>query len=180
MAGKLKPKPKKVDPATYARFKREKRCFDMDHDRRIEDLAGGLEDKIKLIATLEEALSNLKVEMAGMIKSETADEMVASARITAHREGENEAETRLRKEKCCFNGFHKFMEDKTMMNLSLVQVMHLFVDLGKRPMADYTDKITVMVPGGYEPRGSLSRLELDKAVDSAINTVFRSKRPFIQ
>jgi hypothetical protein len=173
---KLKP----IDPATRARFMREKRCFEPDHDRKIEDLTCGIEDKIKLVATLEEALSNLKAEMMGMVKNETADEMVASAKIIAHREGETEAEARLRKEKRCFDGFHKFMEDKTMMNLGLVQILNLFIDLAKRPMSQgIQDKITVMVPAGYEPHGSRSRLELDKAIDSAIEAVFK-KRPFFQ
>lgn len=175
---KLKPvkKPKRLDPSTVARLRREKRCFEPDHDRKIEDLSGGLEDKVKLTATLEEALSNLKAEKLQMITHGEAEEMVSSACLKSFREGEKETTESLKKEKHCFDPFHNFFSDKTIANLSLNQVLRLYVHLAKAGMEI---KITAFVPKGFEPGGpGSSQLETNKLIDDAIAAVFR-KRPFI-
>lgn len=171
----MKKKLKPLDPSTVARLRREKRCFEPDHDRKIEDLAGGLEDQVKLHATLEEALSSLKAEKLQMITKGEADERVAQARLEGYREGEKEAQERLRKEKVCYDGFHKFYEGKDVHNLSMNQMLKLYIHLVK---SGIEPKITSFVPKGYQPGGSgSSQLESNKLIDDAIAAVF-GKRPF--
>ena len=174
MARKLKP----VDPATRARFSREKKCFQPDHDRKIEDLQGGIEDKTKMIAVLEEVISNLKIEKMDMITKGEAEEQVKTARMEGYREGEQEATEALKKEKHCFDALHSFVEDKQIMNLDFNQVMNLFLYIVRMPIGG-AYRVTVLAPKGFSPKGSRSALETENVTREAYNAVFR-KRPFIQ
>lgn len=138
---------KKIDPATYSRFRREKKCFEPDHVKKLEVYA-------KEASALNGEISSLKEELK-LMRESTVDKALSEEqeKTAFHKglhEGHAEAEERLRKERRCFNKIHMFVENKTPMNLNLGEVLLLFAKMGRSSllggMGAISGRVTVMVP----------------------------------
>ena len=150
MAKKAKPvkKLKPVDPATYARFRREKRCFEPEHLKRIEEYALQVSQLNERAASLEAELKRLAETT---VDKAILEEHEKTSFYNGLHEGQKEMEEAFRKEKRCFNKMHGFVDNKTPMNLNFGEVIGLFAKLTRDPMSGgMSARITVMVPYGID------------------------------
>lgn len=176
----IKRKKKKIDPATYMRFKRERRCFDPMHPETIDIYAHKVEGYALRVWELEEKNHHLQESLKQMISKEVAEEQAKTSMISGYHQGEKDAEEKLRKEKVCFHSFHKFYEGKRVMNLDFGGVMSLFLYLVDSPFSEgEKDKITALVPKNFIAKGGSSRLESDALFNKLVGKLFRNV-PFIK
>lgn len=150
---------KPLDPATTARLRREKRCYQSGHMKDIFKLTGELEDRARKISDLEAMISRLHEEMAGMVHKSEAEEAARTERLLGYRDGEEGKRLVLEKEQACFTKMHRFTDGKRIENLNFGEIITLFSKLANKDSFGPFSRITVLVPSDIAP-GHMTEDEL--------------------
>lgn len=142
----MKRKIKPMDRSTVSRLKKERRCFEADHLKRIESYAVDASRMAARIAFLEEELKTVR---ANTVDKALLEEHEKTAFHKGLHEGQVGKEEELRNSKVCFSKMHIFVDRKTPHNLNFGEVVSLFAKLSLNPLSGgvYT-RITVLVPDG--------------------------------
>lgn len=147
MARKKKP----IDPATRARFKRERRCFDPEHDETIAALRAEVEKRGTEMAKRHDIIESLKERMRDMIDKSLSEEEVKTAAAKAYHEGLEYKEEELRKSKACFAKMHSHFEGRVPVSLTLSEIMSVFGQLREKSMLTGSEQLFVFLPSGVVP-----------------------------
>ena len=135
-----------MDRSTVSRLKRERRCFEGGHLKRIESYAVEASQMAARIAFLEEELKTVR---ANTVDKALLEEHEKTAFHRGLHEGQVGKEEELKNAKACFSRMHVFVDRKTPHNLNFGEVVSLFAKLAMDPMSGgISAKITVLVPDG--------------------------------
>jgi len=169
---------KPLDPATTARLRREKRCYQPGHVEDILRLTGELEDRARKISDLEATVSHLHGEMAGMIHKSEADEAARTERLLGYRDGEEGKRLALEKDQVCFTKMHRFIEGKRIENLNFGEIITLFSKLAGKDSFGPFSRVTVLVPADISP-GHMTEDELRTIMRKIIVSKIDDSKPIM-
>jgi hypothetical protein len=162
-----------IHKPTYFRLKKERKCFDPEHPKRIEALAKSAEIAGKRTSDLETANSDLLVKMSRMVDKELLEEAEKTAYSKGLHDGCEDREAMLKSHKTCFNGMHKALDNGRLMVLDFSQIISLYEQMRERSMLSNTIKMQVMVPEGINLDGSQTVKSIQDMLGKIIGRMMR-------